>query len=783
MMRLGRLHTLHHGAMYLATLLASLAVMQRGAGPIMGGLLLLSLPLSWVAYERQAFTQRLPAAAWNVALLGAIGLTAVQLYTSEASIITQGVRFIMMLTIIKLYSRKGERDDWQIYALTFLLMAAGTAVNDDLSYGLVFAAYVLVCTFGLAMFHLSAEVRMTRQQMTRAPVSRLYLGTLIALALSVFLSSVGIFFTFPRVGLGFFATKTREAASMVGFNDKVELGSHGLIRDNPTVALRVEFFEPDGSLALQPPPDVQSYHWRIMGFDQYDGRGWARTRKEINTLPTTQREPNTFKLFRFYPKAMEQLLARTPMRPRMQLYLEPLGAPQIPILWPTQELALGAMTLNLPFDPKAGRFEQTDQGDVSFARRNQMAVLYELRPHAEPDRSPLRAATGEPPLEVARYYLQLPPDIARVEALARQVIGAAATPYEQAERVEAHLQTSYAYTTDLPPVPPGVSPIDAFLFQTKRGHCEYYATAMVLMLRAVGVPARLVNGFLGGQWYSGGYLAVRQGDAHAWVEVYIPDYGWVPFDPTPSGQGPPKVNPLRQWFNQTYDAMRFSWNKWFIEYDLDQQLGALRQLGQALSPKTSFADSGDSGERAEDADKKPIPLRAAVIALGLLVLCIGAWDAQRRARRSGRRPRVYVAWAVLGAALGALWMAWFLGPEARWLVAGVAGPLLSSGLAHVLRPSQAQGAEQRSHALFLRLERVVARSSGLVRSPDEGPKAYLDRLAAALPEAQQAVRGFERLYLSARFGGAPLDESARRALRDHIDVIQRAARAAARRRS
>src|SRR5699024_1231471 len=91
---------------------------------------------------------------------------------------------------------------------------------------------------------------------------------------------------------------------------------------------------------------------------------------------------------------------------------------------------------------------------------------------------------------------------------------------------------NFQYTLDLPKTTG--EPVEDFLFNTQRGHCEYFASSAVLMLRSIGVPARMVNGFLGGTWNDvGDYLTVRQGDAHAWVEVFVPKLGWIPFDPTP----------------------------------------------------------------------------------------------------------------------------------------------------------------------------------------------------------------------------------------------------------
>jgi len=111
--------------------------------------------------------------------------------------------------------------------------------------------------------------------------------------------------------------------------------------------------------------------------------------------------------------------------------------------------------------------------------------------------------------------------------------------------------------------PGDVEPIHFFLFSRKRGHCEYFSSAMAIMLREVGVPTRNVNGFLGGEWNEyNDYIAVRAGDAHSWVEVYVRGVGWVTFDPTPSasidrlGRGGSGVSDRRR---RQMDSLRFQW--------------------------------------------------------------------------------------------------------------------------------------------------------------------------------------------------------------------------------
>jgi hypothetical protein len=151
------------------------------------------------------------------------------------------------------------------------------------------------------------------------------------------------------------------------------------------------------------------------------------------------------------------------------------------------------------------------------------------------------------------------------------VTAPARSAYDRAAALEHFLRTAYGYTLELP-AEPEADPISSFLFERRRGHCEYFATAMTIMLRTLGIPARLVNGFQTGEYneVSENYI-VRASDAHTWVEVFFPELGWVAFDPTPSD--PNEVGTATWWttVQHYFDAFALWWDEWVINYD------ALRQ--------------------------------------------------------------------------------------------------------------------------------------------------------------------------------------------------------------
>src|SRR5262249_544152 len=202
-----------------------------------------------------------------------------------------------------------------------------------------------------------------------------------------------------------------------------------------------------------------------------------------------------------------------------------------------------------------------------------------------PAQARLAAAPDANP-RIFAAYLELPPELPpRVAELARQVTAGARGPYAKAEAILAFLQRDYGYTLEMD-TDDRAEPLDHFLFERKKGHCEYFSSAMAILLRAVGVPTRNVDGFLGGEWNEFlRYIAVRSGDAHTSLQVWRDGVAWAPHAaPAPAPEvalsrgGGDVVDKLRR----MPDALRLSWFKWVIEYDLNRQLGLLHDIADAL---------------------------------------------------------------------------------------------------------------------------------------------------------------------------------------------------------
>ncbi len=183
---------------------------------------------------------------------------------------------------------------------------------------------------------------------------------------------------------------------------------------------------------------------------------------------------------------------------------------------------------------------------------------------------------------------------------------------------------------------PGREPLDEFLFDRKKGHCEYFSSAMAIMLRAAGVPTRNVNGFLGGEWNEyGKYIAVRAGDAHSWVEIWFDGANrWVTYDPTPAGMGDSMGRGGGGVFDRIrrlFDNLRLAWFKWVIEYDLGRQLGLLHGIADLF-----HFDTGASGKVMADWVKRHRDaLAVGILAVAAAVGGIGFWRRRKRFARGG----------------------------------------------------------------------------------------------------------------------------------------------------
>jgi hypothetical protein len=534
-----------------------------------------------------------------------------------ASVLDLLIEFAVGLQIIRVATRKGAAHDQQVIVLALLHLIAGTVVGGGLGYGLCFFGLLVVTPGALVLSHLRREVegnyRQGARDRTGLPVDvprilrskrvvgRQFIAVTCLLSVPILLFTVSLFVVFPRVGLSLLLLNRPKSPRMIGFSGRVDLGQIGTLRSDPTIALRVVI--PGAGPA---PAQRKVMHLRGTALDYYDGRSWSQTNKQSRTVAN----------------GGDLVAVSAPPEPgkdaEWKIELEPIDPP---VLFLPPE----AKGLRLRKGPTIGpgatmQVQRGPEGEFRYQAPNDRGVHYDvfLDPEGAPAFPQLRS--GE-----RKRYLQLPADMPeRITQLAHSWVEGIDGEMPRARAIERQLRTGYTYDLSSPSGQYD-QPLDHFLFESRRGHCEYYSTAMAVMLRAVGIPSRNVTGFIGGTWNKfGEFYAVRQGDAHSWVEAYIDGRGWLTFDPTPPGAAEPQsdVEGFLAQLRDFFEAVSQRWNRHVLGYDLRQQVSLFESLSERH-------------KGAVDLVKKP-GNKTILIALGL-VLALGSalWLLRRRRKALG----------------------------------------------------------------------------------------------------------------------------------------------------
>jgi protein-glutamine gamma-glutamyltransferase len=521
--------------------------------------------------------------------LSLLALQTSRLFSGE-SLLPLAVEFAAALQVVRLATRRGAAHDQQVIVLALMHLIAGTVLGGGLSYGLCFVGFLIVAPGALVLSHLRREVEGNYRQgardrtglpvdvprilRSRRVIGRPFLVFTCLLSIPIFLFTALVFVMFPRVGLSLLLLGQERRERVVGFSDRVDLGGVGKLRADPTIVMRVEH----PNLPAEPPVRLALY-LRGAAFDRYNGRSWSRTTP--NTQNRAEQIGNAVRIRRWPDPARDR---------KLHIELEPID-PAV-VFVPPEAAALTVLTANNVVPSTIPALYVGQEGQLTYRTLNENGLRYDvaLADGNEPALEPLDATSR------ARY-LALPSDLpARVTELAKSWVGDETDPERRARRVEAALRKSYRYDLESPSGA-ARNPLDDFLFVSKRGHCEFYSTAMAVLLRTQGVPTRNVNGFIGGTFNRfGRYYAVRQGDAHSWVEVYVDGKGFVRFDPTPPSDAAPQseITGVLAFVRDMVEAGAQRWDRNVVGYDMRQQVSLLRAVRErygALKSKSRVAST------------------------------------------------------------------------------------------------------------------------------------------------------------------------------------------------
>ncbi len=611
--------------------------------------------------------------------------------------------------LVKLFAMVRERDKWQVGIGVFFIFLASMGTSSHPTIVLYLTAFLvlsLVLLMRFAFLHVLADFSRDDPSLAAMPVGRLVaVSTVIILLLAV-----PLFAVLPRlrspyiIGRGNGSGLVQEAA---GFSDAVTLDSIDQIRTSRAVAIRVQF-ESGG-----PPGIGEDLRFKAATYDRYSDGRWQRTRMRNELL---RRPGGLFVLGAGHPDRW------------LHVFLQPLHSRSLPL--PVETLQV---------DPKVTGLVIDGGGALAFAFSPLELRDYRVGIGKRP------VLLSEPPAGASDPTLDTGGLTPHIAALAARVAGRG-TAGERAARLERHLSENYVYTLDLAGRTVDDNPIESFLFRYKSGQCEYFASAMVLMLRAQGVPARLVTGFLGGEYNPfEGFLILRDSNAHAWVEAYLgPAQGWQIFDPTPPA-GRPAETSAGVWLltRQAWDFVQFRWDRYVLTYGIYDQVAFFGQLRRLWGGLLGFFDR---------AHPEPPPLVATPGATAAAALPAAAPAPDQTA---------------VGALLRSPW-------------AAVAAVALLAAAALVWRrlrpPLDATLAYTRVRSRLLR--------AGLRVPPATAPLALQSLAAARFPAAAAPTAHVVALYLRESFGGGRLAEGDRAALRSSLVALDaqlpRSARAAAR---
>lgn len=638
--------------------------------------------------------RRIPRIVVNGVLLAAIAHSAWRAL-GQGVHVEDVASLIVVLLGLKAFDRAGARDLSQILALSVFLVLASMLTRVTLEIGILVCAAAPLLVLGAMLERLCAGHEACDRSGRPAMMSRAGRRDLAWVAgLSIGAGVVigaGVFVVIPRgIGENLFGDwRSAAMGTQTRFTSTVQLGRGGLISQSSTIVLYMEVLEsgqPAGG------PDMV-YYLRGTVLDRYDpeARTWTRSR-----------DGGTTRVVR--PDASEEVLLAPPNTPaglQQRITILNAAGPDTPIFTVMRPATV-------QFDRGMDLVIDADDQRV-LARNVRGKIEYVVRSTSTPaSRGPARGASF---------------DSESLRGLSVDILRDAGVTPEQAEEdrsartvavraIESYLRRTMGYTLDIAPAPPGRDPIEWFVFEHRQGHCEYFASAMTAMCRSVGINARVVAGYVAGEWNPGArHYVVRESNAHAWVEVQHAEGDWRVYDPTPPGDLRRLHRPaeglaarVRQWF----DAMSYAWNSTIVGFDEGTRDRLMRREAEGTSD-----------------------------------WLMRLYDLWNQARRAGVRGMV----RALAVAAGV-----FVGVS----IAGIAAQVAAArGWRWLVGARTSRGSARAGRGALATLDRELRRARW-GRPAWRPPLVHVRELRSSHPEPAAAAQRITDLYYAARFGGRDL---------------------------
>jgi protein-glutamine gamma-glutamyltransferase len=533
---------------------------------------------------------------------------------------------ILFLSAVKLLQRKADRDWFFLYLISFFVVLLAAGLSTKPVFLLTLALYLLCVLSTVVAFEIQKARRRVQAAQTRiliAPDSTIFRKlsiqswrrryhetrrlpfVSIGLLLFIVVLALPFFLIAPRTRGNALTGSGNGLAGIIGFSDRVRLGDIGRLKTSDEIVMHVRL-ENNGALSSK------DLRWRGVALDEFTGREWI---KSLAAQRFEKKESDSGLFQVGTTEDLRRLSAQT-------FFVEPLDTP---VLFGLPRIV--ALQGRLPF------VRVDAEGSIQSRPHDQERAVYKVYSDTvTPDPSVLRTDRLNYYVSAARY-LALPDNLdPRIRVTTTDVIARAGARngYDAARAVESHLRDNYGYTLDLKAG--GPDPLADFLFNVREGHCEYFSTAMAVMLRTQGIATRVVNGFLPGQFNEAAdAFTVRQSDAHSWVEVYFPETNsWVTFDPTPPAGRTPRVRTgLAAQLSKYSEALDLMWFQYVIGYDKQEQRSLAGSFQNRLFEWRRNAAS--TWNRASSG--APSLVRPLVLAAGLLAILLFALVAIRVSRQ------------------------------------------------------------------------------------------------------------------------------------------------------
>lgn len=497
---------------------------------------------------------RMPVRQPGAMVRGLLAILAVALFLATywgRFSIEAAVAFLALTYVLKILEIHGRRDLFLFMFLSFFLLATAFLFDQSLWVFLYVVVSTTICLRVLAGMQ-KAGIRLGGP-----PRSERQLGRLVMVLMIQAMPLVAVtYLLFPRIApLWSVPMKTERA--LTGLSDRVNPGEIAELAQSADRVFRARF---QGDR-----PPLDHLYWRGLILDHYQGGEWRATDSHEAQAPAQSQ-----------PVSLSHVY---------EIVQEPSGRP-----W--------GFALEEPVW-RAGDLRLTSDGLVRFRRDLLSPVAYVLG-QVESAAVPARGLD----FREWRRYTQLPPgDNPATRAWVAQLAQSAPDPISLVETIMRYFREHPFFYTLRPP-PLAQDPVDQFLFQTQRGFCAHYASALTFAARAAGIPARMILGYQGGEWNpEGEYFMIHQYDAHAWTEVWVQGRGWVRFDPTamvaperitqgiraalrdegglPADQGlfarGGDGAGIFEWVRLHLDVLNFHWQRWVVQYDEAAQMGLFRR--------------------------------------------------------------------------------------------------------------------------------------------------------------------------------------------------------------